>query len=282
MKNTLWSRRSAVGTVALVCLMGAASIDTAAASDTISAGGAGSGLGLGLVKALGERFHAESRHPAVAIVPSLGSSGGIRAVVAGAIDVAVSGRPPRDDEAKLALEMIRVGRTPIVFVSKAGGGAIAIAADDLAAIYNLSRTAWPDGRPLRIILRPKDELNFKLIEAYHPGLAALFEKARALRTIPVAQTDQDTLDLAQSIDGSFAVTALSGVLAERRSVVVATLDGVAPSVETLRAGTYPLHRPIFLVIRKDARPNVAAFLRFAVGAEGRALVETLGVLPGES
>lgn len=279
MTSKSWLSRTARGARVLASVTALALACGTASAETIKVGGAGSGLAL--VKALGERFHSEPGHAAVVVMPSLGSSGGIRAVVAGAIDVAVSGRPPKGDEAKSPLDTIRLGRTPVVFVSMANRGPIDIRAADLEPIFALTRTSWPDGRPIKVILRPKDELDLILLDRFRPGLDPLFEKARATRIIPVAQTDQDNLDLAQSVEGSLAVTALAGVLAERRAVTIASFDGVAPSIETLRAGRYPLQRPIYLVVRKDARPTIAAFVRFAVGTEGRALVETLGVLSGE-
>lgn len=67
-------------------------IEAIAARSTIVKVG-GSGFALGIIKILAESF--EKKHPDVHIrtVPSLGSAGGIKALLAGRVDIALSSRP---------------------------------------------------------------------------------------------------------------------------------------------------------------------------------------------
>jgi phosphate transport system substrate-binding protein len=57
-----------------------------------------------------------------------------------------------------------------------------------------------------------------------------------------------------------------------------TVDGVAPSPETIEDGSYkPLSRPLFLYVNKKAyneNPAVKAFVDFALSDTGLAAVET--------
>ena len=54
------------------------------------------------------------------VLPALGSAGGIRALIDGKIDVAVSNRAPNDKERALApLQAITYARTPLVKIGRA-------------------------------------------------------------------------------------------------------------------------------------------------------------------
>jgi phosphate transport system substrate-binding protein len=75
-----------------------------------------------------------------------------------------------------------------------------------------------------------------------------------------------------------------------------SLDGVAPSAETITSGDYPLSRPLLIYVKDEslARPEVEAFVRYYlenavslaeqtrfVPAPQSALDESLAKLPAE-
>ena len=49
---------------------------------------------------------------------------------------------------------------------------------------------------------------------------------------------------------------------------------VKPSAETVRDGSYPLSRPLFVYVKADslARPEVKTMLKYVMGKEGRAII----------
>ena len=51
------------------------------------------------------------------------------------------------------------------------------------------------------------------------------DATRSRQTLPVAKTDQDNLDAAENLPGSFAATSLAGVVSEGRKLAVLSLDG---------------------------------------------------------
>lgn len=67
-----------------------------AAPTTIRIGGSGDALAT--MQILGQAFNKTHPNVNVAIVPSLGSGGGIKAVLAGSIDLAISGRALKQAE----------------------------------------------------------------------------------------------------------------------------------------------------------------------------------------
>ena len=68
-----------------------------------------------------------------------------------------------------------------------------------------------------------------------------------------------------------AVTAASMAMAIP-GVRALALGGVAPTAANVRAGTYPLGRPMYLIARRGASPAAEALLALVVSAEGQAVV----------
>ena len=87
------------------------------AGEVISIGGAGSGLGV--IKQLADEF--EKIHPDVTfrILPSLGSSGGIKAVLQGALQIGISGRQLKEEEQAQGVVGVRIASTPFIFITNA-------------------------------------------------------------------------------------------------------------------------------------------------------------------
>jgi len=85
-------------------------------------------------------------------------------------------------------------------------------------------------------------------------------------------------------------TAISFVSAGRvtssvRALAVAVARGakpVMPERDTIRAGSYPIYRPLLLYVRGLPSPHVAELLRFCVGPTGRQLLADHGLVPGDT
>lgn len=76
--------------------------------------------------------------------------------------------------------------------------------------------------------------------------------------------------------------AVSGISSSRhRDVKMLSLDGIAPSLDTLKAGEYPLFRLLFLVAphNLDEHPELQDFIRYAKSAQGQNIIKKAGTLP---
>lgn len=76
--------------------------------------------------------------------------------------------------------------------------------------------------------------------------------------------------------------AVSGVSSSRhRNLKILRLDGVEASMENLKSGHYPLYRLLFLVAPSNLkeRPEIRAFIEFALSAEGQMITMNAGTLP---
>ena len=150
----------------LSCLAGAAWAGPVGA-ETIRVGGTGGPLEA--MRLAGEAFQKTHPETNVAIVPGLGSRGGIKALQAGAVDVAVSVIPA--PAAEPGLMSVELGRTPIIFATASSRPGAGVTMADLVEIYSGRKTAWPDGSRLRVILRPNGDSDTAFLRALSPAMS---------------------------------------------------------------------------------------------------------------
>jgi phosphate transport system substrate-binding protein len=250
------------------------SMDTAS-TETLRIGGTGSAMASlpTLFSAFdrGEEFKLE-------VIPSLGSSGGLRALAEGVLDISVAGRMLTREELAQGLTQGADIRTPFVFATshpRPNG----FKSSDVAQIFNSPRASWADGSPIRVILRPKSDSDTAVLGSMFPGMAAAIEAARRRPDIPTAANDQDNADMAERVTGSLAGSTLSQVKMERRNLRVLTIDGVEPSLDGLESGAYPFAKPLYFMLSAKKSPLAERFIAFLGSPATRSALRTTGNLP---
>lgn len=255
----------------------AALCSTAQAADVVRIGGAGSGLGP--LKILAAAF--EKSHPGttIKILPSLGSAGGIKALLHGAIDLAISGRALKTEEQKDGAAAVECARTPFVFVAHQNVTKTDVTTRELEMIYNGQTTTWPDGSRIRLILRPAGDTDTGIVKAISKGMEQAVNTANARQHMIVAVTDQEAADAVAKIPGALGGSTLAQVATEVRPLRVLTLNGIAPTLATLDNGRYPLSKQLYLVTAPNTPAVALQFVQFVRSAQGRTLLAKTGSLP---
>jgi phosphate transport system substrate-binding protein len=83
-----------------------------------------------------------------------------------------------------------------------------------------------------------------------------------------------------AIEGSDkAVGYLGLIYLQRGDIKPIALDGIMPSIESLRNGSYILTRKLYLYTYGDPTPGANRFIGFLLGAEGQKIVEETGFTP---
>ena len=205
-------RRTALAAAAALFAAGRAPSSLASSGPPVRIGGTGGALGT--VRALAEVHR--RRDPAAAemrLLPSLGTSGGIAAVLEGAADIAVAGRPPNDAERAAGARHAPFARTPFAFATRAGGAAIrAVALDDVARIYAGELAEWPGGAPIRVVRRPASDSDTLTLAALSPAMARAVAAAQRRPGLVTAGTDQDNADALEAVHDSFGAITLAQFL----------------------------------------------------------------------
>lgn len=244
------------------------------AAQTVRVGGTGAGLGT--MQVLAQEFGKAHPSVSIVIVPNLGSSGGLKALAAGAVDIAVIARPLKAEETAQGLVAVEYGRTPFVIATARSTAPGLHSVADLVEIYSGRRAAWPDGTPIRLVLRPKHDSDFQLLESFSPEMKQAVNAAIAKNGMLVASTDQDAADALEKTPGAVGTSVLALLLAEKRRLNALPINGVAPTPKTLADGSYPYFKAMHLAHRQGAGAAAAQFVDFAGSARGRALLQETG------
>jgi phosphate transport system substrate-binding protein len=134
------------------------------------------------------------------------------------------------------------------------------------------------GQRARPILRLMDATDTALIKSISPAVAEGVEEAGKRRGMLSATTDSETADLIEKTPGGFGPSTLAQILSEKRPIVALTIDGVAPTVETLARGSYKLEKRLFVISRKDANAATQAFLAYLQSEPAKQLLAAHGHL----
>lgn len=272
-----YDRHLPAAVLPLVSLLACLAVPNPAhAGETIRIGGTGAALGA--MRVLGAEIQKQAPDTRVEVLASLGSTGGIEALAEGVIDVALAARKLKPEEqAKGVREAVCV-TTALVFAANHQAHGYGIRRDELPALFRDPNPVWPDGTPLKIILRARSGSEYPFLIKAIPGMADALDEAHRRRGVPVGATDQENADLAQRTDGSLAMTSLMQIRAEKLKLHPLMLDGVEASPQTVADGSYPF--PFRICLLLSAQPSAAAqrFVAFVASPDGREVLLSLGAV----
>ncbi|MBX9700218.1 MAG: substrate-binding domain-containing protein [Acetobacteraceae bacterium] len=238
---------------------------------------AGNGGAMGAMRQLASAHADRTPGAEMRFVPNLGSSGGIAALLAGVVDLAVAARSTNERERIAGAVCTAYARTPICFATHPGVADItSLTPDDAARILSGDQSQWPDGSPIRPVRRPHNDAMTLALSAASPTMQRAMERLQRRPGITTAGNDQDNAEALESVRGAFGAITLAQHLTERRRLRLLTLDAVEPTAAALAEGRYPLAITLYAVVRADASPATVAFQEFLLGADGAAGLRATG------
>lgn len=269
----LGAARASVCTLALVGI-GAANLATARGEE-IKIGGTGGALGT--MRLLADAYKKLQTDVNVVIVPNLGSSGGIKAVLSGAIQIGLSSRPLKEAEIGQGAESIEYARTPFVFATPLKNGAVsAVSVRQLVEIYSGKMERWPDGTKIRLVLRPESDSDTELVGINWPELRQVSRLAGKRPGALIGVTDGEAADYLEKLPGAIGTTTLALILSEQRSLKALKLDDVQPSTKGIADGSYPYYKSLLLVTGPKTSASARKFIAFVQFPAGREILARTG------
>ena len=243
---------------------------------------AGSGANLEITRLLAEAFVRTRPGVTIEVPPSLGSTGGIKAVAQGAITVGLVSRPFHTEESGLGLTYVPYARSPVVMAVHPSVPDDTISSADLVRIYQGAKTSWRDGREIVVLTRDPGDSAIEVLEQSVPGFREAYaesQKARRWRTLFKMQEMNDTL---ARTPGAIGMTSLPTGGAEQAKLKVLRIDDVAPTRDSVREGRYRLVRTLAFVFRPGGvPPDAQAFMDFARSRAAVPIILEHGHLPAE-
>ena len=238
-------------------------IDGAAALYPVFSGFVGSVYPADRVHFDGENFTPESA------MQYSNTRGAYKGIVDGTVDIAICVAPSEEQlayarERGVELEFTPIGRDAFVFLVNRNNPVDNLTVEQLKGIYAGTYRNWSEvgGDNTHIAVLRRNE-----------GSGSQSALVNFMGDTPV-KIDYFSF-LGRSIGFSFRFY-VEGIV-ENGAVKLLALDGVYPSTENIRNGSYPIVNDFYAVTRKgEENPNVQAFVDWMLSEEGQAIVEGSG------
>ena len=237
----------------------------------------GTGDSQGLLHILAQRFMRDNPDVRVEVPDSVGTAGGLRALLAGKTVFARTARPLREEEIAAGLVEVVFAKTPVVFaVNPSVTGVPGLTADQALGIYSGKITNWselggPD-LPIARVCREIPETSRALLNAAIPGFEADDCHGQA-----TAFTTPDAVAMTTGHPGAIGYFSLAAMTAT--TLVPLAFDGVTPTPEHVGRGSYPLAIPFALAYKPPLPPAAERFLKSLASPDALSVMTRLGCLP---
>ena len=259
-----------------VAILGTTSTGVQASSESKELNIGGTGTALCTMQKLADAFKKVNPETQVKILPSLGSGGGIKALMAGSLTVSVSSRPLTEAELSKGLVSQEIAKTPLVLATYLKTPVNDLTLDQLAAIYAGTTKTWSDGTQVRPVLRPVSDIDTDLVRKMSPELDQAVQSAHQREGKNIAITDGDAANELERIPGSIGTSTLALIACEERPIKLIQVNGIAPSKQNQVNVQYPYMKSIYLVTNKNASPFAQSFVKFVHSTTGSALLSRYG------
>lgn len=248
---------------------------TALSAETVRING--SGAPLQMLKPLTEAYMKNNPGVRIEIEKPLGSSGAVKALLAGVLDIVISSKELKPEEKAKGAQAHEYGRTPLMIVTGKGSATGSISTKELEDIFGGKTRKWPSGEIIRPVLRPEGDIDTTILRKLSRGMDSALTVAHTQKGALVAVTDPESNEILVKTPGSIGAAALSGFEQQKLPLNMLSLNGVAPTTRNLANGSYPLAKDIRFITSGKTTPAAKRFLEYVLSPKGRALAEKHGV-----
>ncbi len=256
----------------IACVILAATTLTACTQEEVKIATGGSTSVESVVQTFIEVYMEENEGVTITYSPT-GSSTGVAGAEDGSLDIGLSSRGLKDEEKTNLTETVFALDSIAIIVNPANTVAD-LSLDTLAQIYKGEITNWSEvgGNDAEIVVIGRDSAS---------GTRDGFESVVGVKDECAYDEEQASgggvLASVQATEGAIGYTSLSAV---SDNVNVLTIDGVTPTEDTVKDGTYKIQRPFVFATKTDGISEGAQkFMDWALSAEAAELVRSAGAIP---
>ncbi len=238
----------------------------------------GSNVMMPLMRDIGQRFEAE--HAGVRVdVQAGGSTRGVSDTRQGLADIGMVARSLKPDEAMLYATTI--ARDAVCIIVNRTNLVQALRDDQIVRMYTRGVSNWKEvgGPDLPIVLVHMTD-GRALLDLF---LDHFKLRSTQIRADALIQDSEQGLHAVASRPGAIAYVSCSRAEAARENMPIRSLasQGIDPTPENIRNGTYPLSRPLQLVTRETPKGLTAEFIDFAHSNAVLDLIQKYHFIPSE-
>ena len=237
-------------------------------------------LGAKLVPTLAEEYKA--RNPGVSFeIAAEGSTTGISAIIDGTAQIGMSSRRARPTEVSAAsvkgvnLQALVIGYDGLAVIVNARSPIANLTRRQVEQIFTGDVTDWSavGGRPGKISVYTRNTSSGTYSDWKD---LAMKKRDYAKSSQKMAGNEQIAAEVAKNPNG-IGYVGLAYIKAE--GIKVVSIDGVAPSKETVLAKKYAYARPTFYYTNGEAAGEAAKFVAFTLSDEGQKIADKIGFVP---
>ena len=226
-----------------------------------------------VIGALGESFM--ELNPGVTFTYNpTGSGSGITAVQEGRCDIGLSSRSLKDEEKANGLTETVLAYDGIAIIVHPDNPVADLSLGTIAKIYTGEITNWKDvgGEDAEIVVIGREAGS-----GTRDGFESITDTKDACQ---LRQELTSTGDVITAVSQNPAAIGYASLAAVKDTVKAVTVDGVAPTEETVKDGTYAVQRPFVLVTRDGVAlsETAQAFFDHATSADAAPIIAAAGAV----
>ena len=279
----------AVASAALVFAFTGCGRDNANTGTPVSENGAGGSQVSGTLNLTGSTSMADvcnaltekfmEKNPDVnATVGGNGSGEAPTAVDSGTAQIGLLSRELKESENPGNYNVYQIGLDGIAIVVNPENGVSELTVEQLAELNAGETTIWRElgGADLAIVANGREAAS---------GTRGAFEEIVKVGGEDIVDRCQyaneynSTGALKQAVAGNPGAIGYVSLSSVDDTVKAVTVEGVAPSEETVKDGSYKIQRPFIMITGKNADSVTKAFLEFVASEEGQQIILDDGVVP---
>ncbi|MEM6451411.1 MAG: substrate-binding domain-containing protein [Cyanobacteria bacterium P01_D01_bin.105] len=224
-----------------------------------------------ILEELTERYSKSGANTQFEFLPPSQTGGGINGVKLNELNIGSLSRKLTKEEMSQGLEYVPLADVPLVMaVHDSVTGVSDITAEQLKAIYSGEIKNWqeiggPDATITLFDLSEDENEKVVLREAY------LGKNLEITPTAVVFAEDDELLESAAITEYSIAAVPLEDEISEL-PVNILSIDGIAPSPESIQSGEYAMTLSLGMAISQQAESEVTDFVAFVNSEEGQQLL----------
>lgn len=226
-----------------------------------------------VIGALGEAF--ESKNGIKVTYNATGSGAGIQAVLEGRCDIGLSSRELKDDEKANGLEGTVLAYDGIAIIVNTANPVKGLDVETITKIYTGEITNWKEvgGNDEEIVLIGREAGS-----GTRDGFESITDTEDKCK---YRQELTSTGDVITTVGGNSAAIGYASLASVKESVKTLMVDGVMPSEETIKDGSYVIQRPFVLVTKKNVELSNSAkkFFDYITSKDANEIISGAGVVP---
>lgn len=226
-----------------------------------------------VIGALGEAFENQNQGVSFTYNPT-GSGSGIQAVQEGRCDIGLSSRNLKEEETAGGLDATVLAYDGIAIIVNPENPVEDLDVETIAGLYTGKITNWKEvgGRDASVVLIGREAGS-----GTRDGFESITGTAQQCLYRQELTSTGDVITAVSQNPDAIGYASLASL---KDTVKILTVDGVMPSEETIKDGSYVIQRPFVLVTRKDVPLSDAAqaFFDFALSSDGAALIKEAGAV----